>query len=166
MRQRLATIRRGTGSARRAFCNGLPPPPVKRPQDIIDRRDLDIEDSYVSWANGFIHFNDELVAYVTRCAPHESAHVLLRRWKRNEAVDDCFFRDIGHCRVWIWKRNQGWLVERNHPASSDPDGRILAHNLLDMPILCPTMTTAAQFAEACCPNPPPITMLLWHDYWH
>ena len=107
MRGRLATIRRAPRATQRAFCEGLPPPPVTQPLDIIKRADLNVAEGYARWADRFIHLNDELIAYVTQCAPHESARVLLWRWKPNELVADCYYRDIDDFRVWITSETAG-----------------------------------------------------------
>jgi hypothetical protein len=71
---------------------------------------------------------------------------------------------VSHGRLWVdYLRHGGWNIELNHPAAADPDGRILTFVRGSMPVLCPSLPTAVQLAEACFPSPH--YDVYWKDYW-
>jgi hypothetical protein len=162
MRKRLSSIRRQPRAVQEAFCKGGAP--LLNVQEILDRSEIVIDDMYASWAGSFAYLNDEFIAYVTKCAPHESKRQLLQRWREHSASSFTFYyRYLSTDLLAVYKLKRGWVIELNHCDGPDRGGRILAHGLGEMPVLCPTFTTAAQFAEASYPTAP--LTLHWHSYW-
>jgi hypothetical protein len=69
---------------------------------------------------------------------------------------NCHYRKLCNAQVRIdidYLQPSGWMIELNHEYIDDDwDGRILTFVRGNMPVLCPSLQTAMQLAEASFPN--------------
>jgi hypothetical protein len=157
----LAPIRHTPLLRQRATLNGPAPAPIQSEQDLIDRADANFPNWYPAWANRFLLVNDDFIAHATECAANKR---LPRGW-RVDKPGDVFCRVLGEHKVWVIGSDHGWLIERSHLLDHDRDhDQVLAHFLLEAPLLCPTYILAARLAEAAYPAPPDDWQLSWHSY--
>jgi hypothetical protein len=122
------------------------------------------------WCNNFVIVPRRVIANVTRNAPPESrAQLLGRGWRPNLGIANCYYRYVGRACLWVAKHAHGWVIELTHPSDTDArvGPRILTTCLGDMPVLCPTLSTAVQFAEASYPRPYASLQLstIWRSNW-
>jgi hypothetical protein len=143
------------------FSGGLAPLLIDK---VITRRDANVPDYYLEWAENFAVLNDTAIAHFARCVPLlPLPDLLLRGWGAASHRADCYHRTLGDGQLWLDKYDHGWVIELQYFSKpyTEKRGRVLAY-LDEFPVLCPTLTSAAQLAEECFPDPQ--WSLFWHHY--
>jgi hypothetical protein len=149
-----AGIRHARSGQQRLFLRAPPPPHCKDVHNLVNRQDANVPPSYAPNSRSFMQLDDNFIAHATKLAPYKR---LPRGWelgrKRESAscVVDAFT-------LWVVAADYGWLIERQCFGGTT---EVLAHILIEAPVLCDTYVTAARLAEAAHRGLPAAYQLKW-----
>jgi hypothetical protein len=114
------------------------------------------------WANAFARLDDSWINQISHPVPRLGLHGLASRgWRQSLEHDYCYHLDVGEKELWLEEFEDGWEIEL---LAVDQETVVLTFSLLaELPILCPTLCSAAQLAEAWGRNPTPRHDVFWRS---
>jgi len=120
-------------------------------QRVVQLSKTDMPDRYVEWSNHFAVLKPRFIACITKDAPVETIEQLRARGWRGPSIIQETNRWLGRDLISIMEWSCGFIIECHRPPEQ-PRTDILSITDWPLPVICPTLLSAVQVAEACYPN--------------